>query len=431
MVKVGELYLGGSEGHPTTKTVFLSGVAFYLTQSSILDEIAHTEYGNWEIEVKKNHHTIVARSTEIFPLEHILSEAYSNCQKFLDLLSVYHHNTTVIKNPGTDFIAVFNQNGKSILRASSNANLGINITVTATVRDKDGNIKESPQEPKPKWNQAFRYYRLSQSSSDLYEAYRNLFLSFESLLHGICPINPGEGETRWFTRAMTEVMKKVPLENYVPQNTTDPVRYLVGMQYEHIRCKMFHSKDRGYLLPSEDLDPKNVSDAYQTLIGLWRETVVKFSSQSIGGSVVTYQGFKIWMDNAAALGYSMYVTKKPIKEVSNVGSLISALANPTQINPPPSCFKKFLSSLHQRKYLTNELVYSGEYRPGMVLYRGTYNQENLSKLDFIHGIGMIINNNLINVSNIEDGIKLAGVDAFESDLTLRLINKSSPKTIFS
>ena len=138
------------------------------------------------------------------------------------------------------------------------------------------------------------------------------------------------------------------------------------------------------------------------------------------------------MDNVAAvLGYSMYVTKNPIKEVPNIGSLISTFPNPTQINPPPSYFKKFLSSLHQRKYPTDELVYFGEYRPGMVLYRGTYNQENLSKVDIIHGIGMIINNNLINVSNFEDGIKLVGVDTFESDLTLRLINKSSPKMTFS
>lgn len=35
------------------------------------------------------------------------------------------------------------------------------------------------------------------------------------------------------------------------------------------------------------------------------------------------------------------------------------------------------------------------------------------------------------VSHIHDGIKPVGIDIFESDVTLRLINKSSLKTIFS
>jgi len=102
--------------------------------------------------------------------------------------------------------------------------------------------------------------------------------------------------------------EKVPLQSHVPPNTTDPVRCIVGTQYEHIRCKMFHSKDRGYLLPYEDLDPKSVSEAYQNLIRLWREIVGKCYNISIGGGGVTYQGFKVWMDAFAAPGFSMYIT---------------------------------------------------------------------------------------------------------------------------
>lgn len=337
----------------------------------------------------------------------------------------------MIKNPGTNFIALFNQDGQFVLRESSNADLFIETSATLTVVDKNGKVRENPPEPRHEWIPAFRYYRLSQSSSDLYEAYRNLFLSFESLLYGICPVIPREGETRWFTRAMTEVMKNVPLQDYAPPNTPDPVRHLVVTQYNDVRCKMFHSKDRGYLLPAEDLDPKIVSDAYQTLIRLWHEIVVHYYRRSIGEGGVTYPGFKLWMDNAAALGFSIYITIDPIQEEPNAASLLSVLIMPTHKNPTPSHLKIFLSSLKQPKYLANEVMYSGDYQPGMVLFKGTFNRECLSKLDIVHGIGTIINNNLIKVSNIEDGIRPEGIDKFESDVTLRLINKSSPKTIFS
>lgn len=410
MVNIGEIYLGRKDGPPFTNKAYPSGVAFYLTKSSPFSEILQTDDGKWELEVKENHQVIVARSMEVVPIEQILSDGYSHCQKFLDLLTIFHHNAIMIKNPGTDFVALFDQAGRCILRESSNADLGVATSATLTIYDKNGKIKENPPEPKPQWIPAFRYYRLSQSSSDLYEAYRNLFLSFESLLYGICPVNSGEKENQWLIRALTEVMKKVPLQSHVPPNTTDPVRCIVGTQYEHIRCKMFHSKDRGYILPYEDLDPKSVSEAYQNLIRLWREIVGKCYNISIGGGGVTYQGFKVWMDAFAAPGFSMYITDDSTP----------FLPEDTSISPQ-----------NHQVYPACEVKYSGDYRSGMVLIKGTFKSETFSKLDVIHRIGTMVNQKLMFVSHIQDGIRPSGVDIFESDVTLRLINKSSPKTIFS
>ena len=179
-----------------------------------------------------------------------------------------------------------------MLRDVSLSDLPMDTSVEITLHDKRGNIIPEPPKPKVRWIPAFRYYRLSQASQDLFEAYRNLFLGFESVLNEICPKANNERETDWYKRALIDVNEKVPLSSFAPSGHSNPVAYLVGTLYEHNRCKLFHAKGQQNILPHNSPNPISVADAYETLIGLWRQIASEYYNIPRGGGVVTYGGFK-------------------------------------------------------------------------------------------------------------------------------------------
>jgi hypothetical protein len=406
MVQIGEIYIGGKERHPHNGNVYNSGVAFSLSKKSPVDGIYEFESGKWEIEIQKNNQNIVARCRDILPEEQILRTGFDFCQKYLDLLSVAQKITLSIDNPGQEYILVFNHDGRMIGRIVTNGDWGMSVEVTATVKDKDGNVVEQPPVPQPNWIPAFRYYRISQSGSDLYDAYRNLYLAFESLIQGITPINSREREIDWLHRALNEIGKKVPLQNLVP-NGEDPVQYLTELY--GIRCKTFHAKNRDYILPHEWPEAENLSEAYEGLLQIWREAAVAFVNVPGGGGVVTYQGFMFMMDNVANQGIMMQITEDPSPE--NITD--------TQISPLGHPF-----------YSTTESSYIRDYRPGIVLFKGDFENPDDIKLGSIHRIGLKSGETLYSVAFYEDGIKPLGIDKLESHETFRLVNKSSPKIIF-
>ena len=65
--------------------------------------------------------------------------------------------------------------------------LSLRMTMTATVTDPDGNVVQAQPPPTPLIHEAYRFIRMSRTSDDLYDSYRNLFLAFECLLSDIRP----------------------------------------------------------------------------------------------------------------------------------------------------------------------------------------------------------------------------------------------------
>lgn len=128
----------------------------------------------------------------------------------------------------------------------------------ATLRVTDASGREKPGQPeKPlDWHESYRYFRLSQTSDDLFNAYRNAYLALESVLSSITPQKfkpsgaPAEGEGDWFKRALRGADKVVALSTLVPPGTTDPVQHPYDELYRDMRSAMSHAKSgRKVLLP--------------------------------------------------------------------------------------------------------------------------------------------------------------------------------------
>jgi hypothetical protein len=286
----------------------------------------------------------------------------------------------------------------------------IRIKSNVVITDKDGKVVTPAPLSTPVWTPGLRFYRLSQSSSDPYDAYRYLWLGLETLLDTICPKQPDEGERKWLLRAITDVGTRIDLSQFVPTKSTNPAAYIVGTQYDNIRCRLFHAKIAKPARHSSIPNPKKVAMAYEQLIRLWREIAERELSVRRGPSaVMTNSGFKMMCDNAFTNRLTMYFTDDP--------SPVSK--HDTEVSP--------------RGHLTfpfSTVTYLSETAPGRVSFVGSQFLADLKTIPAIHRICSKIAEALMTVWYSEEGLYLDSVDFIESHQTIRLINRDLPRLIF-
>src|SRR5699024_1328430 len=141
-----------------------------------------------------------------------------------------------------------------VLAINAVFNLAAQISATVEVSDKDGNIKLQPVSPLPKWHRSLRYYRLSQTATDTYEAYRNLYLGFEALSEECFPRETDEREGDWMRRCFEQFHRKYNLARFAPEGHAHPNEYLFGVLYKFTRCNLFHSRTATAILPFYEVD---------------------------------------------------------------------------------------------------------------------------------------------------------------------------------
>jgi hypothetical protein len=410
MAKLGEIYFGGKEYPQNTPEHFPCGIVFSLNKASIVSQIWESDDKKWQGELKQNYSSIVVRSRESLNYEKIVTYGLEQAHRYLDILAIKNIGIFNIKSPETYHISIYQDNtGNYILRHFSICPFGVFVSAKIEVRDKDGNIKPPPPILEPKWTGAFRYYRLSQDSQNIFEAYRNLFLSLEEILNEISPKYVGEGEVKWLKRALAAISAKVKLSHYVPNLTADPIEYLMKSQYNDTRCRLFHAKFPNALLPYSELNPTDVLAAYDILIRLWQDIAQKYFGVPSGGGVFTYQGFKRLMDRLFSQPLSIYLTEDNS----------SPLESDTMVSP-----------LGKDIFPFTEVSYLSQTQPGFVSWQGKLSPIDILKDKEIHRIGTKVGDTLLNTDSIDEGITPSGVDVFETYQSMRLTNKSKPKAIF-
>jgi hypothetical protein len=150
--------------------------------------------------------------------------------------------------------------------------------LTAVLKDSQGNVVHPPPAPTPMADDAFRFIRMARTSDDLFDAYRNLFLAFESLLSDIRPRQrkqpqplpwwkrclkaspsagntPWETEHEWFMDALDHADKLVPLDTLTPPDVTNHKKWIDRHIYSAERSALMHAKrGQNYLLPHDAAD---------------------------------------------------------------------------------------------------------------------------------------------------------------------------------
>lgn len=412
MANIGKIYLGGRNAGGSAHPEVVNGaVAFQLNQPSNKDDVYYSEDAKWVAEIKTGQRTIVARTKTILSRNDIVRIGFEQAQRAIDIFAFELNLLFTISDPGDSHIVLFLRDGDLVVQHVDVSNLAFTVHADIEVRDKDGNLVPPPPSPPCVWSAPLRYFRLSQTANDLYEAYRNAFLALESLLNSISPKTRSEGEKQWLLRALQVVSAKADLRQFVPARTTDPAGYIMTAQYEQTRCRLFHGKGELPATYEGSVNPEDVASAYGQLIRIWREIAQKhLPVRVLGGGAVTYTGFRMMMDRAFASNLSAFYTDD---------------------TSPPRGEDTEISPLGRNVHPFSEVRYLSETSPGHVSFVATQKFSPSRKPTMVHRICSKVKDALFATSFIDDGVFPDDVDTFESFQTVRLLNKQQPRTSFA
>ncbi len=407
MAFLGNMFIAGAE---YLNGKYKSGVAFSLSRKSPLSCVYEIVAGSWQVEFRKDSDDVIARTTAALDQEALQSNGFEAVQTALDVLSVKGILSAYVTRPAITNIGVYWSNFRSVVYLQSLFNFGMGVSVQMQQLDASGKEIKPPPPHEPIWNESFRYYRLSQSSNDLFEAYRNLFLAFEALLNTICA-KSREGEAAWLKRALSVVNSRMSLAYFAPSGSSDPIEYIVNSQYINVRCKLQHAKFPAAELPHSSLNPVTVRQAYNELVRLWRQIAGTYFNVPTGGGVITYAGFEVMMANGFKDGAAILYTSDDLPPHDE----------DTDVSPRSFPVHEFVRS-----------SYKGQVRPGVVRLFG---QEDTSGLAEhydkpIHRVCSRTGPALFGVAYIEQGLVVSGVDRWECIHDFRLINTAQPNVEF-
>ncbi|HYN78015.1 MAG TPA: hypothetical protein VES73_09515, partial [Lamprocystis sp. (in: g-proteobacteria)] len=217
-----------------------SGAAFSLASSASTD--AALVFPGAEIEVRAGQREAVVRFNGAVDPKAAFDEGHRLAQQGLDLLSVLGRCDAVIQNAESEHLIWWSEPEGVVLRQVSTWTMQFAVgSVTVVVKDIDGNVM--PLAPvQPCHHIGFRYCRLAQTTDDLYDAYRNMYLAFEVLLSNRIPIQKGEREIDWLNRALTAAQSTIRLDDLVAACDPDAVKSVLTAVYRDARLPLFHAK---------------------------------------------------------------------------------------------------------------------------------------------------------------------------------------------
>ena len=262
------------------------GVAFLLASRPTKDALFILDGG--EIEIRAGGAYVVARfgsapdATTAFSLGHTLT------QQGLDMMSILGLHDAVIRDAEDEHLIWWTDALGLVLRAVSTTLLKFTVgSVTLAVRDKGGNIVPSIL-PHPRHHVAFRFFRLAQTTDDLFDAYRNMYLAFEALLSTQHPKPASEREIDWLRRALRSASPLLRLDALGLPVTSDLVEAIIEKVYRDARLPLFHAKEgHPYFAPQDT--PANrqaVAEALALLTQIvLRMAEVWFDTRRQGGGV--------------------------------------------------------------------------------------------------------------------------------------------------
>lgn len=250
-----------------------SGAAFLLAQKCDVSESFHLDSGS-EVEIQEGCPYVVARIKGASDAKDAFNKGHEVAQQGLDLLSITGKADLSIKNASDEYLVWWREKTVQILRVVAVTKIAVTFKATLGIAtDKNGNIVPQPLSPKPIYHESLRYYRPSQVTDDLFDAFRNAYLAFESILAEVEPRESWErkGKTlwepegAWLKRALNSVNNTVPLSRAYSATTSNIVSDIYTDIYENIRCSIFHAKNQPRLLPQSLADREIVSEGLDRL----------------------------------------------------------------------------------------------------------------------------------------------------------------------
>lgn len=231
----------------------------------------------WVAQFRRGSRQLVVRgNTGSDSYDDAIEEAHAAAQEALDRVAMRALSYAVIEHSESEHIVWWTHRAVTTVRVFCVSDMGVSGSASAEVRDQHGNPVPQPQPPSLPWHESLRYFRFAQTTSDLFDAYRNMYLALEALLSDVVPQHlsgqgrPAEGERNWLRRALLQINAILPLAPYAPTSASNAVNAVLDDLYAGTRTRLFHSKSgRPVLLPHGAVSQKAVLESLERLSRLY------------------------------------------------------------------------------------------------------------------------------------------------------------------
>jgi hypothetical protein len=245
------------DGMPFFSRPDFAGAAFRV---SVAAPTSHTvTVDDWEIEVRAESVCVVARGPARPSAERAFLDGLDYANRGLDMLNATGGPAISLVDAEEEYICRWRDRRGSVVRLFSAATAKVTVGIpTVTVTDASGRVVPQPPRPPERWHEALRFLRLSQTTDDLGDAFRNMYLALEGLLDDLDPqqVAPNgrlEPEGRWLRRALTTADSTIDLKRFLPGQPANAVDAFMNLIYEDLRTAVFHAKtSRPVVLPQSD-----------------------------------------------------------------------------------------------------------------------------------------------------------------------------------
>lgn len=371
--------------------------------------------GGWIAELAEGSQQLTVHGpTNIDNYLDALDEGLAAAQGALDLVAIRGDPALVLEGADAHHTVWWTEARGLILRIVSISDLGMSISAKATVYDSSGRVVPPPPEPAITWHPSFRYFRLSQTTSDLFDSYRNMYLALEAVLSDFKPQHIKnekvvEREGDWLHRALEEVNNTaVPLVSYAPAGSTNPVDDIFRDLYADVRTGLFHAKSgRHVLLPHADHNRQRVIESLERLSRLYLDLVTHYLHARRPSGAITYVGFDLM---------TRFMAQVVISDDDS-----PAHRNDTVVNPSGGAKVELPTRAAPELSL-----------PGLKFWLGEEQvQDVLPSLSSIRRTALSNSGGTMTVDRLDESLKLNGVDVLQVQLGLRLVNLQLPRFRFN
>lgn len=387
-----------------------SGAAFTLVSPAGTDVLL--SLASAEVELRQGQKDVVVRFKGAKDAREAFTKGHELAQQGLDLASILGHLDTIILDAEDDHVLWWTEPTGLVVRIVSTVTQGVGVgPANLEVHDAEGNIVP-PVKIEPRHHISFRYYRLAQTTDDLYDAYRNMYLAYEALLSSHFPKKKrGETEREWLDRGLRAASATISLVDLVPGTGPDPIAAVLKIIYGDARLPLFHAKEgeTAYAPYDSPANRKVVADSLNILTRIvLRMAEAWFDARRMGGFV--------------ALGWLYGVTTKLLEEAR---MLASDDSSPPDLKEKDLTHPRFKNALSLRVRLAPELQKGSA--PAVL---GFITVAELKALSVLRRVDLVSTEHPILMLTLDSELAIVDITRLEVLLHVRAKNLNQPKSLF-
>jgi hypothetical protein len=325
-------------------------------------------------------------------------------EEALDLLCMNNAEDIVTRDGADEYFVWWTEFGKKVIAF---VDTGTSTFLASATLTTTGSAKAPA--PPADHHPAFRFFRLSQVSEDLFDAFRSMYLAFELLLSSRYPKTKGL-EIEWLRSSLTAAAGDVLLTDLVPAGNPAPIDFVIATIYDNARLPLFHAKDgKTYFVPSHNEHDRAPVKAALTMLTL---IVLRMAN--------SWHGIQRPRTSLSS-GLRDALITRTFARAFFVASADAQFSDEDPLSSP-----SITSGMRFPAHVSD--MFEGQKRFNL---SGSIDTAALGKLEYIEMLHVVDEDRPLTSSKFKVKLNFTGFDCFKTTQFFRIMGAGAPRTFYS